>query len=225
MIAALDLIFLVLTFLFVFAATFAVADILERFLVLRRRLGHATSTGGPAPESSLLRKLNFSNTFLDWVQSSSSISEPKARLKLARDLAHAGFEHPAAPVWYVIIRFSLAIILPFAFILGQRLVATPSQGFGAFFWPLLLCAAGLLLPRVLLDRRIESRRAQLEREFPDALDLMVVCVEAGLGLEAAFVLSAIWRNHLVAREKLKSQRAEQAAVELMNQQKSVDSQR
>ncbi len=46
-----------------------------------------------------------------------------------------------------------------------------------------------------------------------------------LGLAATFVLSAIWRNHLVAREKLKSQRAEQEAVELMNQQKSVDSKR
>jgi tight adherence protein C len=52
---------------------------------------------------------------------------------------------------------------------------------------MIFSVSGLLLPRILLDRRIESRSAQLEREFPDALDLMVVCVEAGLGMEAAFI--------------------------------------
>jgi tight adherence protein C len=54
-------------------------------------------------------------------------------------------------------------------------------------FPLILAGLGLLAPRMILDRRIGSRRQRLESEFPDALDLLVVCVEAGLGLEAAIL--------------------------------------
>jgi len=185
--SSLSLFFQILTFMFVVVVTLAVDGIIAQAVAVRRRLGNATAASGPAPERSFLRKLTFRNPFLNWVQSSSSLSDPKARMKLARDLAIAGFENPAGPVWYVITRFSLAIGLPLGFIFMQRVLSRPLQGFGAIFWPLVLCGAGLLLPRFLLDRRIEGRRAQLEHEFPDALDLMVVCVEAGLPLEAAFV--------------------------------------
>lgn len=55
------------------------------------------------------------------------------------------------------------------------------------FAPLFLCLIGMLAPSALLGNRVEARRTQLEQEFPDALDLLVVCIEAGLGLEAGFV--------------------------------------
>jgi tight adherence protein C len=44
-----------------------------------------------------------------------------------------------------------------------------------------------MTPYVFVRRRAGDRRQRIEHEFPDALDLMVVCVEAGLGLEAAFI--------------------------------------
>ena len=46
-------------------------------------------------------------------------------------------------------------------------------------------ALGLLLPEYVLDRLIRQRERRLRRGFPDALDLLVVCTEAGLGLPAA----------------------------------------
>jgi tight adherence protein C len=49
------------------------------------------------------------------------------------------------------------------------------------------CGAGLIVPRYFITNRADARRAEMEHEFPDALDLLVVCVEAGLGLESAFV--------------------------------------
>jgi len=58
---------------------------------------------------------------------------------------------------------------------------------GAVVFPLVLCGIGLIAPKAVMDNRINKRREQLEHEFPDSLDLLVVCVEAGLGLEAAFV--------------------------------------
>lgn len=53
-------------------------------------------------------------------------------------------------------------------------------------WPLLLASAiaGLLLPDLLLARRRHSRLQAVERGLPDALDMLVICAEAGLGLEA-----------------------------------------
>jgi tight adherence protein C len=55
------------------------------------------------------------------------------------------------------------------------------------FWPLILCALGFLAPGRVLARLAERRQTRLEIEFPDALDLMVVCVEAGLSMDAAFI--------------------------------------
>jgi tight adherence protein C len=46
--------------------------------------------------------------------------------------------------------------------------------------------AGLYLPGILISSRVEKRQRAIGEAFPDALDMMVVCVEAGLGLDAAF---------------------------------------
>jgi tight adherence protein C len=174
------------TFLFAVAVTYAVGDLVSDVRSVRRRL----DSGGAATAASVasfLRKRTVTNPILLWVQSSSSISEAKERGKLARDLAKAGFENPAAPVWYVIIRFSLAIGLPALYLFAETVAGNGAGGVGRIFWALVLCALGLLGPRSFIDRRGRARQTQLERQFPDALDLMVVCVEAGLGLAATFV--------------------------------------
>ena len=46
--------------------------------------------------------------------------------------------------------------------------------------------AGLYLPSLFIRARADRRQREIINGFPDALDLMLVCVEAGLGLEAAF---------------------------------------
>lgn len=176
----------VITFAFVVVFTFATVRGVDGFMTVRRRLG-TNSAGSRAPTGSLIKDQKITNPFLRWVESSSSISEEKDRNKLRRDLAMAGFDHPAAPIWYVIGRFAVAVGLPLAFLLVQPMLSKPITGLPLILGALFLCAVGLILPRALLDNRAGARRAQLEIEFPDALDLMVVCVEAGLGLEAAFV--------------------------------------
>jgi tight adherence protein C len=46
-------------------------------------------------------------------------------------------------------------------------------------------AAGLLIPNIVLERLVENRLKKLRNAFPDALDMLVVCVEAGLGMSQA----------------------------------------
>jgi tight adherence protein C len=87
----------------------------------------------------------------------------------------------------VIIRFVLAIALPIGYLLSQTLSPTPTTGAKLIVIALAYCATGLIGPRAIVDRRGNARKTAIQHEFPDALDLMVVCVEAGLGLEAAFV--------------------------------------
>jgi tight adherence protein C len=99
----------------------------------------------------------------------------------------AGFSHPSASAWFVVARFSLAIGLPLLFILGQAVSSKPMTGLPLIIFALGLCGLGLVAPKAVVDNRSNARRTKLEEEFPDSLDLMVVCVEAGLGLEAAFI--------------------------------------
>jgi len=51
--------------------------------------------------------------------------------------------------------------------------------------PIILCALGYILPNFILNRMISSRHKKIRESLPDALDLLVVCVEAGQGLDAA----------------------------------------
>jgi tight adherence protein C len=51
--------------------------------------------------------------------------------------------------------------------------------------PIALCTLGYILPNFILSRLISSRRKKIREALPDALDLLVVCVEAGQGLDAA----------------------------------------
>ena len=51
--------------------------------------------------------------------------------------------------------------------------------------PIVLCTLGYLLPNLILNRLISSRQHKIRESLPDALDLLVVCVEAGQGLDAA----------------------------------------
>jgi tight adherence protein C len=51
--------------------------------------------------------------------------------------------------------------------------------------PIALCSLGYILPDIILNRLINSRQQKVRESLPDALDLLVVCVEAGQGLDAA----------------------------------------
>jgi tight adherence protein C len=159
---------------------------LEAGLTVRRRVrGEAAPQPAAAP-GSVLRRDRVRNPVLAWVQNA-SLNDPKERSELRVALIHAGFPSPSAPAWYVVIRFGLAVGLPVAFVLSQQLFPHPASRTQLIVIPLILCAMALIIPRVFINSRANARRSEIEHEFPDALDLMVVCVEAGLALEAAFI--------------------------------------
>ena len=105
---------------------------------------------------------------------------------LREQLVQAGYRSSAAPAVFVGVRLVAALGLG---LLGFGAIGVlPNAGVGQ---QLFFGATGLLLgwvlPSYLLRRRARLRREELNRALPDALDLMVVCVEAGLGLNQALV--------------------------------------
>jgi len=111
-------------------------------------------------------------------------ASPRNVRRLRRRLTRAGFPNENAVSIYGAIRLISGIAIPL--LAGLALVVAGRPLTGASF-PLLLVAFtfGLFIPSFLLSRRIAKRQQQMTRALPDALDLLVVCVEAGLGLNAA----------------------------------------
>ena len=185
MTSSLEVIAEILIFSAVTLLTMTVLREVERAMDQRRRLG-GPDVAGHLPSTPLIARRS-DNAFFRWILAYTSVSDPEERQKLRQSLLLAGFSDPNAPIWYVIGRFSLALLLPGLFILLQFSSAKPVTGFTLIYFPLVLCGIGLFLPSWILKALASSRQTQIQAEFPDALDLMVVCVEAGLSLDAAFI--------------------------------------
>ena len=104
--------------------------------------------------------------------------------RLRRRLVKAGFSSENSVSIYAVTRLVAAILIPIAVLL--TLLAINYQR-GPQFVALILLGAvfGLFIPSFMLSRFITKRQQKISRALPDAIDLLVVCVEAGLGLNAA----------------------------------------
>lgn len=104
--------------------------------------------------------------------------------RLRRRLVKAGFTSENSVQVYTAIRVTAAILLP---VMVFSLLLTINYQRGPQFIALVLLGAifGLFIPSFILSRLITKRQEKISRALPDAIDLMVVCVEAGLGLNAA----------------------------------------
>lgn len=101
-------------------------------------------------------------------------------------LVAAGFDSPAAPRLYTLLRLVLVIALPTAFVAYSLTSGSELSFFRLYFVGSLCAVFGLYVPALFLRAKADRRREAIINGFPDCLDLMLVCVEAGLGLESAF---------------------------------------
>ncbi|MGE4369492.1 MAG: type II secretion system F family protein [Burkholderiaceae bacterium] len=113
------------------------------------------------------------------------------RREMHRKLVAAGFRQGGALA--ILMGTSAASALLFVFL--TTVLAWPHLDNEPLYRGLSLLVAaylGLLMPRIVLDKLVARRQETIARQFPDALDLMVLCTGAGLGLHAAI--------HRVAQE-------------------------
>jgi len=105
--------------------------------------------------------------------------------KLQKQLMHAGLRAPNAPIIFRSIHLVSMIGFPVAVSLICAMLGRPLNS--AMLWILFAFVAGFFLPSYILSGLIRSRQQLIRWGLADALDLMVVSVEAGLGLNAAMM--------------------------------------
>lgn len=131
---------------------------------------------------------SIKNLFLHYAGSLGSKIRPDSEEEISNTrklMLQAGFRRYNAPLVYLGLKVFLAVLFPVLFWVSRVFIA---QYFSHAFFivgSLLLCLCGFYLPNLLLMMRISARKEKILEGFPDALDLMVVCVEAGMGLDAA----------------------------------------
>jgi tight adherence protein C len=105
---------------------------------------------------------------------------------LRRRFVTAGIRSTTAPTVYFGAKTALAFGLPLlTFTVLTLFMQSPVKGNALMFWLLVATALGYYLPNLVLSRLVFLRQREIFENFPDALDLMTVCMEAGLGTEAA----------------------------------------
>jgi tight adherence protein C len=104
--------------------------------------------------------------------------------QLRRRLIQAGFLDPRAGAFFFLARVVMAVTMTGgAFLLAPYVLSGESE----YFWPFIWAGGmvGYLSPKVYIDRRISNRQDEHRAGFPDFMDLLVVCADAGLSMEAA----------------------------------------
>jgi tight adherence protein C len=104
---------------------------------------------------------------------------PKEMSALRRRLAAAGYRNTSTAVLYSLAEFGLPIIV--------GVLALMYYGLGRWYYAGFAAAIGFALPSVWLGRATSQRQKQIRNGLPDALDLMIVCIESGSSVDQAIV--------------------------------------
>ncbi|MFN2145651.1 MAG: type II secretion system F family protein [Anaerolineales bacterium] len=167
---------------------------------LQERLAEFAERG----EAASLHEIEMSQTFVDRIliptanrlgDMAVKVTPQKALDTIHRQLEMAGNPRGIQPTTFFAARFILAVLFGGGLILVYR---------GDLFAKLLnfivtigATVFGFVLPNMLLSARINRRQEEVRKALPDALDLLTICVEAGLGFDAAMrKVADKWDNEL-----------------------------
>ena len=130
------------------------------------------------------RSQNLMTTVLNRLNLMEKARSPELRLKMNQ----AGFRGQGPAIAYVFARLALPLVM--ASVIALVLFSAKKADFDPLL-KLLICAGaaglGYLVPDIVVANTAKKRQQMMIKGFPDALDLIVICVEAGISLEQAFV--------------------------------------
>ena len=155
---------------------------------IRRRLHVALRNRGETAVSD--RQLSFKEQLLQWVSflgQRAPLFSPAQRREMRAKLISAGYRQPRALPVLMGISVFCGLLATMGFIVflwprlgeGNTLLQFVSLFFGMYL--------GAIVPRIAVDNMVKKRQLAISDSFPDALDLMVVCANAGLGLGATIL--------------------------------------
>lgn len=132
-----------------------------------------------------------------WVERVAKVTQPLTKLSIPDEgweksalrtrFMNAGWRNPFAPTLFFATKSALALLGPA--VIGTLVLAAVIvlSGIKLLFLLLLTASIGYYLPNLTLNQIARRRQREIFETLPDALDLLTVCVEAGLSLERAFV--------------------------------------
>jgi tight adherence protein C len=123
------------------------------------------------------------------VQSLGWIARPTKAAELSRlrsRLQQAGYRGPYALESFLATKLILAAIITIVFLQVHARFLSDQLSFPvALMLGVWICGGSFLVPNLWLSAKLKERQGQIERGLPDAMDLLVTCVEAGLGIDSA----------------------------------------
>jgi tight adherence protein C len=174
---------------FLAAATLAfgvMASLHVRGAVKRRAAGVAADGPEPSDDKRSLRYASrkAAAKLIDYTTRHYASGDPGDKRQLRQRLVQAGFLDPRAVAFFFIARLAAAAVLAGAGFLFSPLLFSGPDGID---WMAAWVAGlgGYFLPSVYVSRRIAARTTEHRTGFPDFMDLLVVCADAGLSMEAA----------------------------------------
>jgi tight adherence protein C len=132
-----------------------------------------------------------------WAERVAKVTQPLTKLSVPEEgweksalrtrFMNAGWRNPVAPTLFFASKTALALLGPLCVGILVSASVIMLTGSKLLFLLLLTATVGYYLPNVILSRVVQRRKREIFETLPDALDLLTVCVEAGLSLERAFV--------------------------------------
>lgn len=180
---------LVLLFIGIVAIVYGVSEMIVRNARVRSRLDIVSDAGGTAQGGG--QSLRSERSDGEWKRVIDRIEKLGISLvdtkneSLRRRLIAAGYPSAEAPKIFTFIRLVLTLGLPAIMVLLSMSKPEPPSPVKLYFMATAIAVLGLYLPNLFISAKAARRQEAIVHGFPDALDLMLVCVEAGLGLEAA----------------------------------------
>ena len=137
-----------------------------------------------------------------WQKKLAQTVRPLAKLSLPNEgwegsamkirFINAGWRGPSVPTLFFGTKTLLALGLPMIVFFAANASLLNSGASHIFIVLVIIAAAGYYLPNAVLNHAISVRQLEIFESFPDALDLLIICVEAGLSLDQA--LSRVARD-------------------------------
>ncbi|MFM1991877.1 MAG: hypothetical protein RJA99_4834 [Pseudomonadota bacterium] len=203
--------YLALVFVAVVSAVLGLAALASRGADVRTRL----RTLGPAPVPIGGTAAGaWHRALMRIVHPAAKLSTPETEEEVSRLRArfmHAGLRDPSAPLLFFAAKTVLIVALALLYLFAERSLGLRPGASVSLALMLAAAAFGYYLPNVLLAAATRRRQREVSDAFPDAIDLMIVCVEAGLGLDMAINRSA---HEMRLRSPELAEELERVALEL-----------
>lgn len=207
-----DMVFLGAIFAAVFLTTLAIIGIYLSKDAVRRRLDpdaknyQNTDDQVDKEKASVLREdsPSFFDRMLKPLKSQLTPEDEGETSALRLRLIQAGYMSTSAPIRYYAARIILGFLLPIIIVFMAPAIGSNLKVETIMFMVGGAGIIGLYFPSLWVGRKVSARQLSAQEGFPDALDLLLVCVEAGLGINAALdrVGREIGRAHPVLSEAL-----------------------